>query len=184
MNGKLVYISPVGGDPGYAADEIFVSLRVNLRDRYESQRASVGRRSPTGDQKFVFYSPCFLLNPPRSLRRAPRGAPPIFLTLCLKAAITKDSKGETYRGVVSSQWVSQGCHERSPGLERYGRYNENFALVRRSVSPKRKRGPMTMTLACASGSCQGWGGDIKGVSPWLVSGQNARTKRSSWLPGN
>lgn len=27
VNGELVFMSPTGGDPGYAADEIFVSLR-------------------------------------------------------------------------------------------------------------------------------------------------------------
>ena len=37
VNGKLVYMSPTGGDPGYAADEIFVSLREF------SRRNKVGR---------------------------------------------------------------------------------------------------------------------------------------------
>ena len=38
-------------------------LAVTLRDGNENIRCSAGGGLPTGDQKFVFYSPCFLLDP-------------------------------------------------------------------------------------------------------------------------
>jgi hypothetical protein len=34
-------------------------------------KVQCGKRSPTGDQKFVVYIPCFLLNPLWSLRGTP-----------------------------------------------------------------------------------------------------------------
>lgn len=40
INGKIVYMSPAGGDPGYAGDEVFVSLREYTRDSGDGRAVS------------------------------------------------------------------------------------------------------------------------------------------------
>jgi Uma2 family endonuclease len=60
VNGEIVYLMPTGGEPGYAGDEIFVSLRVYARQ--------IGRGRAVGDNK------CFRVDLPHRESFSPDAA--------------------------------------------------------------------------------------------------------------